>query len=204
MRKEEFLCALKKRLSGLPEQDIEERLNFYSEMIDDRTEEGRTEEEAVSDIGSVDEISAQIIADISQIKIDMEDTEEFKPKKRFKIWEIVLLVLGFPIWLVLAIAAFVVILALYVVLWSLIISVWAVFASLVACAIGGVMAGILYSLSGNGLTGIAVVCEGIVCAGLAIFLFFGCKAATKGIIQLTRKIALGIKKYFIKRRTYNE
>ncbi|MBQ7315333.1 MAG: DUF1700 domain-containing protein [Clostridia bacterium] len=196
MRKQEFLCALKKRLSGLPKQDVEERLNFYSEMIDDRTEEGLTEEEAISDIGSVDEISAQIIAGIPLAKIA---TERVKPKKRLKMWEIVLLLLGSPIWLSLAIAAFAVILSLYVVLWSLIVSVWAVFASLIGCAIGGVIAGIFFALSGNGLTGIAMVGAGIVCAGLAIFLFFGCKAATKGIIHLTKKIALGIKKCFIKK-----
>lgn len=36
MRKWEFLSTLKNRLSGLPKQEVEERLNFYSEMIDDR------------------------------------------------------------------------------------------------------------------------------------------------------------------------
>lgn len=196
MRKQEFLCALKNRLSGLPEQDVEERLNFYSEMIDDRMEEGRTEEEAISDIGSVDEISAQIIADIPLTKIA---TERVKPKRRLKMWEIVLLVLGSPIWLSLAIAAFSVILSLYVVLWSLIVSAWAVFVSFAACAIGFVIAGIFFALGGNGLTGIAVVGAGIVCAGLSIFLFFGCKAATNGIIRLGKKIALGLKKCFIKK-----
>lgn len=196
MRKQEFLCALKKRLLGLPKQDVEDRLNFYSEMIDDRTEEGRTEEEAISDIGSVDEIATRIIADIPLSKIV---TERVKPKKRLKMWEIVLLVLGSPIWLSLAIAALAVILSLYVVLWSLIVSVWAVFVSLAACAIGGVIAGVFFALSGNGLMGIAMVSAGIVCAGLAIFLFLGCKAATKSIIYLTKKIALGIKKCFIKK-----
>ena len=60
MRKQDFLSALKTSLLGLPKQDVEEHLNFYSEMIDDRMEEGRTEEEAVADIGSVEEIATQI------------------------------------------------------------------------------------------------------------------------------------------------
>lgn len=196
MRKQEFLCALKKRLSGLPKQDVEDRLNFYSEMIDDRTEEGWTEEEVISDIGSVDEISTQIIADIPFTKIA---TERVKPKKRLKMWEIALLAIGSPIWLSLAIAAFAVLLSLYAVLWSLIVSVWAAFASLAAGAVGGVVAGISFAFRGNGLTGIAVIGAGIVCAGLAIFLFFGCKTATNGIIYLSQKIALGIKKCFIKK-----
>ena len=56
MTKLEFLSALGKGLSGLPQDEVEERLNFYSEMIDDRMEEGLPEEEAVAQIGAVDEI----------------------------------------------------------------------------------------------------------------------------------------------------
>ena len=36
MNKEEFLNELKKGLSGIPENDRNERVTFYSEMIDDR------------------------------------------------------------------------------------------------------------------------------------------------------------------------
>ena len=125
--------------------------------------------------------------------------QRIKPKRRLRAWEIVLLALGSPIWLSLAIAAFAVILSLYVVLWSLIVSVWAVFVSLAACAIGGVIAGVFFAICNNALVGIAIASAGTVCAGLAIFVFFGCKAATKGIIYLTKKIALGIKKCFIRK-----
>jgi len=196
MTKLKFLLSLHDRLSGLPQDDVEERLNFYSEMIEDRMEEGLSEEEAVSAVGSVDEIAVQIIADIPLIKITKE---KIKPKRRLKAWEIVLLVLGSPIWLSLLIAAFAVILSLYVSLWSVIISFWAVFASLIGCAFGGIIAGLGFALGNNRLTGIAMIGAGIVCVGLAIFLFFGCRAATKGTLLLTRKIALGIKNCFVKK-----
>lgn len=196
MSKQEFIDKLRSKLSGLPKQELEERLNFYSEMIDDRMEEGHSEKEAVSEIGSVDEIAAQIVADIPLVKIAKE---KIKPKRRLKAWEIMLLVLGSPIWLSLLIAAFAVILSLYASLWSVIISLWAVFGSLVCCAFGGIVAGIVFVLSGNGLTGIAMFGAGFLCAGLSIFLFFGCKAATKGTLLLTKKIALGIKNYFVKK-----
>ena len=194
MTKQEFLDSLRARLSGLPRQELEERLAFYGEMIDDRIEEGRTEEEAVLDIGSADEISAQIIKDIPLSKIAKE---RLKPKRNIKTWEIVLLAVGSPIWLSLAIAALAVILSLYVVLWSVIISVWSVFASLVACAFGITAAGVVFAVIGNSLSGIAMVGAGLVLAGLSIFIFFGCKAATKGIVLLTKAIALGIKKSFV-------
>ena len=43
MNKQEFIALLRKGLSGLPQKELEERLTFYSEMIDDRIEEGLTE-----------------------------------------------------------------------------------------------------------------------------------------------------------------
>lgn len=194
MHKQEFIANLRSKLSGLPSQEVEERLAFYSEMIDDRIEEGLTEQEAVSDIGPIEEIAVQIIADIPLAKIAKE---RIKPKRELKAWEIVLLVLGSPIWFSLAVAAFAVMLSLYAVLWSLIISAWAAFASFAACGVCGMVAGGAFALGGNGLTGIAMVGAGLVCTGLAILLLFGCKVATKGCVLLTKKIALGIKSCFV-------
>lgn len=196
MSKQEFLVQLRKGLSGLPQEDIEERLTFYSEMIDDRMEEGITEEDAVSRIGSVDTIISQIKADIPLAKLVRE---KITPKKHLKTWGVVLLVLGSPIWLSLLIAAFAVILSLYASLWSVVISLWAVFGSLIGCAFGGVVAGIVIACSGNALSGIAMLAAGIVCAGLSIFMFYGCKVATKGCLILTKKFAVWIKNCFIKK-----
>ena len=111
MNKQEFLAQLRKEITGLPKDDIDERLTFYSEMIEDRIEEGLSEEEAISEIGSVGEMAAQTIADTPLAKIAKE---RIRTKGRLKAWEIVLLVLGSPIWLSLGIAAAAVILALYV------------------------------------------------------------------------------------------
>lgn len=61
MIKKEFLSQLRTGLAGLPQRDIEERLSFYSEMIDDRMEEGLPEEEAVAAVGNVQDIVSQII-----------------------------------------------------------------------------------------------------------------------------------------------
>ena len=196
MSKQEFLVQLRKGLSGLPQEDIEERLMFYSEMIDDRMEEGFTEEDAVSRIGSVDTIISQIKADIPLTKLVRE---KIIPKKHLKAWEIVLVVLGSPIWLSLLIAAFAIVLSLYASLWSVVISLWTVFVSLIGCAFGGVVAGGVIVCSGNALSGIAMLAAGIVCAGLSVFMFYGCKAATKGIMILTKKFAVWIKSCFIKK-----
>ena len=196
MNKQEFLSQLRKGLCGLPQADIQERLTFYDEMIADRMEEGLSEDEAVAAIGSVDEIITQTLADIPLAKIAKE---KIKSKRRLKAWEIILLVLGSPIWLSLGIAAVAVILSVYVVLWSVIIALWSVFASLVGCSVGGVASSVILAINGNGLTGIAVIGAGFVCAGLSIFMFYGCKAVTKGIIILTKKLAMLIKLCFIEK-----
>ena len=196
MNKQEFLTQLRKGLSGLPQNDIDERIVFYSEMIDDRIEEGLSEEEAVAQVGSVDEIVAQIIAETPFTKIAKE---RIKPKRQLKTWEIVLLALGSPIWFSLAIAAISVVFSLYVSLWSVVISFWAVFVSLAACSVGGLVASVVLAIFGKGLAGVAMFSAGLICGGLSIFTFFGCKAATKGVIILTEKIAVGIKNCFIKK-----
>ncbi len=196
MNKQDFLAQLRKGLSGLPQDDIEERLTFYSEMIDDRTEEGLSEEQAVAAVGNVDEIIAQIVAETSPKKTAKE---KIKSQRQLKTGEIVLLVLGSPIWVSLLVAAIAVILSLYAALWSVIISLWAVFASFVGAALGGILGGAVFSLSGNALAGAAMIGAGLVCAGFSVFLFFGCRAATAGTVLLTKRIALGIKRWFVGR-----
>ena len=196
MTKMQFLMSLHNKLSGLPQNEIEERLNFYSEMIEDRIEEGVSEEEAVAQIGTVDEIAEQIIADIPLTKIAKE---KIKPKRRIKAWEIVLLILGSPLWLSVLIAIFAVIFSFYVCLWAVIISLWASFVAIIGGAFGGIASGVVLVLNKNGLTGILLIAAGLVCAGISIFFFFGCKAATKGIVFLTKKPILSLKKSFIKK-----
>ena len=47
MKKDEFLSELKSRLNGLPKEDIDERVSFFEEAIDDRMADGLSEEEAI-------------------------------------------------------------------------------------------------------------------------------------------------------------
>lgn len=194
MSKQEFLEQLRKGFSGLSQEDIEERLTFYSEMIEERMEEGLSEEEAVLAVGTIDEIVEQVIVDIPLSKIAIE---RIKPKRRLSAGEIILLALGSPIWVSLGIAVIAVILSLYISLWSVIVSLWSVFVSLAICSVASVLS--IFGIGGNGAGGIAMLAAGIVCAGLSIFMFYGCKVATKGTLILTKKIAKWIKNCFIKK-----
>ena len=196
MNKQEFLDELRARLSGLPTEELEERLGFWAEMIDDRTEEGMTEQEAVADIGSVEQITEQILSEIPLSKLAKE---KIRSGRKLRACEITLLAVGSPIWVSLLISAFAVLIVLFATLWAVIASLWAVFGALVGAAVGGVAGGVLLIVLSYPLSGILLIGAGLACSGLAIFLFFGCLWATKGSAWLMKQSVLGIKKCFVRK-----
>ena len=44
-----------------------------------------------------------------------------------------------------------------------------------------------------------MLAAGMVCAGISILMFYGCKAATKGILILTKKFAVWLKSRWMKK-----
>ena len=196
MHKQEFLAQLVKKPTGLPQEEITERLSFYSEMIDDRMEEGLSEAEAVATADSVDTLTLQALSDSPPT----ERSEKcITREKCLDPREILLFILGFSIWLSLLVTAVAVIFSLYISLWAVIISLWAVFGALVSCAFGGLGTGIFLVFRGNTLSGAAMLSAGILCCGLSIFLFYGCKGVSIGTVILTKKAALRIKNRFVKK-----
>ena len=61
MSKADFLAALAAELRDLSREDIARSLEYYSEMIDERMEEGLSAEEAVAALGSPEEIGREIL-----------------------------------------------------------------------------------------------------------------------------------------------
>jgi uncharacterized membrane protein len=197
MTKGEFLCELRKRLTGLPSDDIEERVNFYSEMIDDMMEEGLSENEAIEKIGGAQRVADSIIADTPLRKIIKE---RMKPKREITPWIIVLIVLGFPIWFSIFAAAVSVAISVIAVIISVVASLWAVTVSLGACAIGGVVSLAAFCISGNILQGLFVFGCGLVCGGLSIIMTFVCTKITKWLFKLIKMVILKIKTMFVKEK----
>ena len=196
MTKNEFLDELRLKLSDIPEKDIDDRLGFYGEILDDRMEEGKSEEDAVNEIGSIDEIAAGIIA---EIKGSDKAKKEKKAEKKLKTWEIILLAVGSPIWGALAISAAAVVFSLWASLWAVIASIWAAFGAFVAGAVGCIVMAVVQFATGNALVGVAMIGYSLTLTGLSIFSFFGCIAATKGSVILTKKIRALIKKIFTRK-----
>ena len=196
MVKQEFLAQLRQGLAGLPPKELEERLSFYAEMVDDRMEEGLSEENAVRAMGDAEELIAQIAADVPLAKLVKE---KIRPKRRLRAWEITLLAVGSPIWVTLLLAVAAVILSLFVSLWAVIVSLWAVPVSLGGTAVGCLVGGVRFALGEHLLSGLATIGAGVACAGLTIFAVYGCKAATVGAARLMKKTIWGIKTCFARK-----
>lgn len=200
MTKQAFIDGLRQGLAGLPGGDIEERINFYSEMIDDRIEDGLGEEEAVAEIGNLSDVISQIYSETPLTHIVKD---RIKPKRELKTWEIVLIVLGFPVWLPILITVFALFLAFYIVMIAIAVALYSIAITLVLSGIASIAFAVMYIITyagANPLNMIAYIGAGLVLAGLGIPMFFVCRLYDKGIAVLTRKIAGGIKSAFAGRR----
>lgn len=179
MKKYEFLAQLQKRLTNLPAADQQKTLDYYAEMIDERMDDGLTEEEAVAAIGNPEEIVTQIISDTPTVNSNSDAPA--KPRRKRAVWEILLLILGSPVWAPLLAAAVIVLLAVIIVLASLVLSLWAVDLALGAGGVALFLVSPFHFVSGAPWSGLLCVGTGLFAAGLAIFLFYGC-------LQITRRL----------------
>ena len=195
MNKQEFIVNLRKRLAGLPEGEIDARAEFYSEMIDDRIEEGASEAEAVLAVGSLDDVVREIL---SQIPLGSLVRDKIKPKRTFRGWEILLLVLGAPLWLSLLLGAFAAVLGIFASVLSVLVSLWATGVALAASGVGGALAGIVLFLFSNKIAGVGLFGAALACAGSSIFVFYASKAVTKWTFRLTKRCILGTKCWILK------
>ena len=201
MNRNDFLEAVRLKLKGLSEEDIKKALDFYEEAISDRMEDGLTEDEAVAAIGTPDEIAQQILMDTPLPKLVKAKT---KPDKGFKVWEIVLIILGFPIWFSLLLAAGLIALSLIVVAAAIVLTFFIV---ILALGLGGivlVVASILSLITGGGSTAVFQIGIAIFSMGLAVLLFIPAKALALWIVELFGRFGKWVKLKVINSRKKGE
>ena len=198
MTKLDFLLELNTKLSGLPEEDIEKSLQYYSEMIADRMEDGLSEAEAVAAVGDPAEIAAQIEAQIlTEMPLGQLVKTKLKPTRTRRAWEIAVFVLGAPVWIPLLAAVLIVLFSVYVSIWSVVVSLYAADLALAVSALACIIAAVPYAAGGSIAAGAFMFGGGLVVAGLAIFAFFGCGWIAGAVLRLGRLILRGIRACFI-------
>lgn len=177
MTEKEFLCEIKSKTKHLSKAERRELLAYYGEMISERMEDGMSEAQAVEAIGSVDELLASYTG---------LDGNSPKPKdSRLKGWQIVLIAVGSPLWISLALAAFCVLLALYIVVWALVIVLYAVFAAFAAAFVGCICSGILCLIVSTPSYGFVLLGVGFIMGGFACLLLLLSNISAKGAVKLT-------------------
>lgn len=187
MNRKTFVRRLSWRLRSLPADERVESLAYYTEMIQDRMEEGMGEEQAVAQLGSVDEIARQILQNSPCPQ---------RGSRAGRAWMVVLIVLGSPIWLSLLVAVLAVALSLYVVAWSLVASLYAVVLAMAACGPAGLV-GLLVGIARGNLDQAAMFL-GCGCAllGLALMLLPLLNRGTVGVARASAWGARGLKRLF--------
>lgn len=194
MTKAEFLSELKARLSGLAEADIASSLDYYSEMIDERMEDGMSEAEAVAAVGSVEQAAEQILSEIPLPQIIKSNV---KLRGKLRPWEIVLLILGSPLWISLLAAVFAVVLAVFVALLAVIVSVFAVGISLALAAFGVVVGSVVLIFTRGFVPALMFLGAALMIAGLALLFWPLFRLMCRGLAWICRKFMYGVKTFFL-------
>ena len=129
MNKTQFCALLGNKLKPyLSPKEIYKTLNFFEEMIDDRIDEGLSEEEAVSQLGDINIIVDQILDEHNIGKKQTKLVWRFIPREL----GFIITVLLFPAW----ITIFSLVASLFIVILSIIFSI---VLSIIAIFIGGIL-----------------------------------------------------------------
>ena len=196
MNKVEFFALLRQELAGLPKEEVDERCSFYEEIINDKIDEGKTEEQAISELDSVQTIVESIANETSLVKLVKD---RYKPKRRLNGWEVVLLILGFPLWFPLLITGFVLTVVFYTLTWLISIIAVTVEGALVVYGFGSIISYIASVIDGN--ANLMMLGMGIMGIGGAILFIFVNIAAFKLNILISKGLFLAIKKSFMRRES---
>ena len=193
MKKQEFLDKLRASLWSMPEADKERSVDYYAEMIDDRLDEGISEEEAVAAVGDFEEILQQILTE-SPRPPQTVNKKQKRQKRGLEPWMIVLLVLGSPLWISLVAGILSAVLGIYVSLWSVVIVFYALTVAVAAISIG-CLVGIFFMI-GRFAEVIVMIGAAFLCAGIAIVLLLLGNLVAKGMVKLTKLCWQGMRRLF--------
>lgn len=175
MNKKDYLDALAKALDCLFREKRSEILSFYQEAIDDRIEEGMSEEEAVCAMGPVESAAENILGELPVVPRAVAKTRRKSPAL---LW--VLVIAGSPLWIPLAFAFLLAVASVYLCIW--LVAAVCMFALPFGLYLAwcGVMTGTFaFALAQAGL--------GCVLGGVGLLVFNAAFSASRALAVLSQK-----------------
>lgn len=191
MTKQEFLAALEQRLQAIPDDERKRTIAYYDESIDDRMEDGMTEEEAVDSLESIDTIVQRIMKDTPLKTIVKTKVER---KKKLETWQILLIIFTCPFWFPIGIGGVSVMFGLCMAVIGVSIGLFATVLGLCGGGVAAVVGGILTCVSRGPAYGLMMMGAGFCCVGAGIFILLGSIALVKGVVFLIKKFIQWLKK----------
>lgn len=189
MNKKQFLAALKRKLRKMSREEIERTLSYYEEIIADKIDGGMTERNAVASLGDLDTIAATIRGEEAVKDAKVRTHASLAP------WVILLLVLGFPLWIGLAGGALGIFIGFLAVMFALFVSFVAIMAALLA---GGVveLAKAVFLIGTGGWQTLISLGAGILLVGVGILLTLAVKPVAQGLWKVVKLPFVGLKRIF--------
>ena len=195
MDRYEFLNELKIKISQLPEIETEKHLAYYEEMIEDRIEDGMTEEEAVASLEDVSVIAERILQETPIVTLVKT---KVKPRNGWTTAAIVAAIIGSPIWVSILIAIAAVVFSVFVAFWAVVISVAAAMISIILAGLALLIAPI-FMIGASLPVDLMCFAAGLGVIGIALVGFVGVKYLAKGIAFLCKAMFRGVKSVFIRK-----
>ena len=191
MTRNEFISSLSARLHSIPEAEKNKALDWDSELICDRMEE-MPEADAVSGIGSVDEIADEILSQYRQNTTAVHSSDSTEPQSRrspdkgvntaLVIFAAVVLS---PIWLPLLIVGLSLALIAVVLVWCAVVTVGVMLVSAAAVGAVGLVYGFWALFVINPAYGLLVLGTALISAGLTLALIPLIVVTVKGAAEFT-------------------
>lgn len=197
MTKCEFIEQLISKCKNLPEAEITRAVQYYSESIDDRMEDGMTEEEAVASLGSIDAAVMSITDNASIFDIVYERTKNAHKKSKMPVLWMIFVICTSPIWIPLTLAFLAIVFCVYICIWSVLVALFACVFSFAAVGAVGIPFGFFFCFSLSPSTGGILIGLSLTAVGIFMILLKPTILLTKGILKLTLVISRSIKKMFI-------
>lgn len=182
MNKQEYISRLNELLACLPADHRLESISFYEEMIDDRMEDGMTEEQAVAALDAPGIAAEKILDDLPAVPRVVVKTRR---KSRALLWGAA--IIGSPLWVALALAFAATVLGIYLCIWLLAACIWVIAIGGILCLPLGTLLAFWGIEAGNTTFALWGFGSGLVGSALGALCARGAFAASKQLALLSHK-----------------